>query len=53
MLKKSDNKMTEQAYWCVVSGSDIWVNNDQFPYGSADELGLSVEHAICIGQHQG
>ncbi len=53
MLKKSDKKMTEQAYWCVVSGSDIWVNNDQFPFGSADELGLSVEHAICIGQHQG
>ena len=50
MLKKSDKKMTEQAYWCVVSGSDIWVDNDQFPFGSADELGLSVEHAICIGR---
>ncbi len=47
-VKKSDTNMMLRLR--AVSGSDIWVNNDQFLM-SPDELGLSVDHAICIGQH--
>ncbi|MFA0567186.1 NAD(+) diphosphatase [Vibrio gallaecicus] len=51
MLKKSDIDKSKLAYWCVVSGSDIWVVNDELPFGTAQSLGLSHELAICIGQY--
>ncbi|MCG9632283.1 NAD(+) diphosphatase [Vibrio sp. Isolate30] len=52
MLKKSDGKMTDKAYWCVVSGSDIWTLEGRLPLGTAVEFELNTEHAICIGQYQ-
>lgn len=53
MLKKSDNGDVGEAYWCVVSGSDLWVVNGSLPVGCADKLGLSNEKAINIGSYQG
>lgn len=53
MLKKSDNGDVGEAYWCVVSGSDLWVVNSSLPVGCADKLGLSNEKAINIGSYQG
>ncbi|WP_414931549.1 NAD(+) diphosphatase [Vibrio europaeus] len=50
MLNKSDTNRTKNAYWCVVSGSDIWLQNGQLPEGSAESLNLPYEQAIEVGQ---
>lgn len=41
------------AYWCVVSGSELWAINDQLPIGTAIELGLPEDKAVGIGFYQG
>jgi len=51
MLKKSDKKKMGSAYWCVVSGSEIWTLNDALPYGTGEELGIPTEQAVEIGQY--
>ncbi len=45
MLKNSDLK---SAYWCVVSGSELWTIDGSVPFGSAKEFGLPFESAIEI-----
>jgi len=50
MLKKSD---INDAYWCVVSGSELWVVNGQIPYGSAKQLSLPIDDAIEIAKYKG
>ncbi|KJY84308.1 NADH pyrophosphatase [Vibrio galatheae] len=50
MLKKGDINRTKNAYWCVVSGSEIWLSSGQLPMGSAQSLDLPYEQAIEIGQ---
>ncbi|RQW61129.1 NAD(+) diphosphatase [Vibrio viridaestus] len=47
MLKKSD---TNDAYWCVVSGSELWTVDGQIPFGSAKQLSLPIEDAIEVGR---
>ncbi|MCG3727056.1 NAD(+) diphosphatase [Vibrio cincinnatiensis] len=46
MLEKSDEK---SAYWCVVSGSEIWTVNGTLPQGRADQWDLPLSHAVLIG----
>lgn len=45
MLKNSDLK---SAYWCVVSGSELWTLDGTIPFGTASELGLPFDAAIEI-----
>ncbi len=52
MLKNSDTNRTEDAYWCVVSGSEIWLVDDQLPCGAAQQYSLPEEKAILIGEYQ-
>ncbi|MDA0150537.1 NAD(+) diphosphatase [Vibrio sp. LaRot3] len=52
MLKKGDIIRTQDAYWCVVSGSDIWLENGALPFGSAEVFGLPEQQAICVGYYQ-
>ncbi|MCJ2378761.1 NAD(+) diphosphatase [Vibrio sp. ZSDZ34] len=52
MLKKS-NQPIREAYWCVVSGSEVWLEQDMLPKGSAIEHSLDVEQAIEVGRYQG
>ncbi len=47
MLKNSDLK---SAYWCVVSGSELWTIDGSIPFGNAQELELPMELAIEIDQ---
>ena len=53
MLKKSDNKKLDVAYWVVVNGSEVWVPNGEIPKGHADEFGLPKEKAISVGRFDG
>ncbi|MGL4379962.1 MAG: NAD(+) diphosphatase [Vibrio sp.] len=48
-MEKSDGK---NAYWCVVSGSDIWLVNGQIPYGTAQQWQLPSRHAILVDHYQ-
>lgn len=48
-MEKSDGK---NAYWCVVSGSDLWLVDGQIPYGSAEQWDLPQEKAILVDRYQ-
>ncbi len=50
MLKNSDTKI---AYWCVVSGSEIWTINGELPLGSAGEYSLPLEKAVVVDSCDG
>ena len=41
------------AYWCVVNDSAIWIEGSSLPCGSAIELNLPFEQAVCIGDYAG
>ncbi|MBL4828962.1 MAG: NAD(+) diphosphatase [Aliivibrio sp.] len=43
-------KVNENAYWCVVNDSELWLENGLFPLGSADSLSLPIDKAVVIGQ---
>ena len=49
MLKNGDEK---SAYWCVVSGSDLWSVDEGIPFGTAQALNLPVSNAVEIGEYQ-
>ncbi len=51
MFKKYDAE--REAYWCVVSGNDIWLEDDKIPLGSASSLKLPVLSAVYIGKYRG
>ncbi|OIQ24183.1 NAD(+) diphosphatase [uncultured Vibrio sp.] len=53
MLKKGNNSNSVQAYWCVVSGSDVWLVDNTLPFGSADELALPADKSIKVGKYKG
>jgi NAD+ diphosphatase len=50
MLKNSDVK---SAYWCVVSGSDLWTVDQALPFGTAEQLALPSEKAVKVAEYQG
>ncbi|WP_070962688.1 NAD(+) diphosphatase [Vibrio sonorensis] len=51
MLKQDDTVQSKSAYWCVMSGSDIWLKENRIPFGSNEELGIDSREAILIGEH--
>ncbi|MGR5221018.1 NAD(+) diphosphatase [Vibrio parahaemolyticus] len=52
MLKKSE-KHNRQAYWCVVSGNDLWLVDGKVPLGSAAQFALPQAQAIQVGEFEG
>ncbi len=52
MLRKGDVNRVENAFWCVVSGSDIWLVNGSVPFGLAEQLSLPEASARKIGEYQ-
>lgn len=42
-----------KAYWCVVNDSTVWLEENGLPCGSAINLSLPFDSAICIGNHEG
>ncbi|EKO3793551.1 NAD(+) diphosphatase [Vibrio metschnikovii] len=48
MLENSDAKA---AYWCVVSGSEIWTIDGSIPFGCAQQWRLPIEYAVLIGEY--
>ncbi|MEZ9233627.1 NAD(+) diphosphatase [Vibrio amylolyticus] len=51
MLKKGNNSKSGQAYWCVVSGSDVWLVDNTLPLGSAEAFNLPEECAVNVGEY--
>jgi NAD+ diphosphatase len=51
MLNKCKVDGSGASYWCVVSGSTVWLNSGKVPFGTARELNLS-DDAVCIGEYQ-
>ncbi len=45
MLKNSDMK---SAYWCVVSGSELWTIDGALPFGTAQQFDLPTSAAIEV-----
>ncbi|GAL38127.1 NADH pyrophosphatase [Vibrio maritimus] len=52
MLKKSKATI-RQAYWCVVSGNELWLADGEVPFGSAEQFSLPAEQAIQVGEFEG
>ncbi|GAL24147.1 NADH pyrophosphatase [Vibrio variabilis] len=52
MLKKSE-KVIRQAYWCVVSGNELWLADGDVPLGSAEQFSLPAHQAIKVGEFDG
>ncbi len=50
MLKNSDLK---SAYWCVVSGSELWTIDGALPFGTAKQFDLPTSAAIEVDQFEG
>ncbi|MEZ8968608.1 NADH pyrophosphatase [Vibrio breoganii] len=54
MLKKSKHQAV--GYWLVVNGSDVWLKDDQLPFGRAYDVGqgfsLPTKSAIEIGRYE-
>lgn len=53
MLNKGDINPMHNCYWCVVSGSDIWLLDGRLPKGSSHELDLPLELATEVGVYEG
>ncbi|WP_394128570.1 NAD(+) diphosphatase [Vibrio hepatarius] len=51
MLNKSDTNRTQNCYWCVVSGSDVWLVDNAIPFANAQDLSLPTSSAIEIGRY--
>lgn len=52
MLRKGDVNRVGNAYWCVVSGSEIWLVDGAIPFGSAEQLALPEASSRKIGEYQ-
>jgi NAD+ diphosphatase len=50
MLANSDIKT---GYWCVVSGSDLWMIDGSIPCGTAEQWSLPQDRAIEIARYNG
>ncbi len=50
MLKNSDLK---SAYWCVVSGSELWTIDGALPFGTAKQFDLPTSSAIEVDRFKG
>ncbi|NAX19842.1 NAD(+) diphosphatase [Vibrio sp. V39_P1S14PM300] len=52
-MENSEVNYGDQAYWCVVSGSELWMASGMLPKGKASDFELPAEQAVCIGDYQG
>ncbi|CAM3942371.1 NAD(+) diphosphatase [Vibrio aquimaris] len=52
MLSKNDRKPIETAYWCLVSGSEVWLINNKLPCGTAIELSIPQGLGHKIGEYK-
>ena len=52
MLRKGDVNRVENAHWCVVSGSEVWLVDGAVPFGSAEQFALPEASARKIGEYQ-
>jgi NAD+ diphosphatase len=52
MLNKGDINRMKDAYWCIVSGSDLWLVDGELPQGTRHDFPLPIEQAIEIGRYQ-
>ncbi|MCW8348025.1 NAD(+) diphosphatase [Vibrio sp. ZSDZ65] len=52
MLKKSEDAI-HPAYWCIVSGSELWLHDGVLPYGPAEAFSLPASEAVKIGEFEG
>jgi NAD+ diphosphatase len=53
MLNKSDINRMNDVYVCIVSGSDVWLIDNQLPKGKMSEFGFNEDLAIEIGAYNG
>ncbi|MGD8173657.1 NAD(+) diphosphatase [Vibrio sp. TRT 21S02] len=53
MSKKGELNQIEKAYWCVVSGSNIFLQDQQLPFGTGEKYGFENVDAIQIGTYNG
>ncbi len=53
MLNNKHLNHQQKNYWCIVSGSQIWLEDGVIPYGSSQDFNLPLENAIQIGEHRG
>ncbi|KGK17519.1 NAD(+) diphosphatase [Vibrio navarrensis] len=53
MLSDIDNKQNRVCYWCVVSGSEVWLVDGALPFGLASQFSLDSDKAIKVGSYQG
>jgi NAD+ diphosphatase len=52
MLTKGETNRMNAAYWCIVSGSDIWLVEGELPKGTAQDYGLPYQQAIQLGHYE-
>ncbi|WP_341664179.1 NAD(+) diphosphatase [Vibrio sp.] len=52
MLSKNDRKPIDTAYWCLVSGSEVWLVNNKLPCGTAKQLSLPQDIGKQIGEYE-
>ncbi|MDN3678914.1 NAD(+) diphosphatase [Vibrio tapetis subsp. quintayensis] len=38
-----------QAYWCIVEGSDLWIQNGELPFEHVNQLEFATDSAVQIG----
>ncbi|WP_228481521.1 NAD(+) diphosphatase [Vibrio fluminensis] len=50
MSEKGEVGLEQKVYWCVVSGSEIWLQAGDLPVGSAEQFGFDIEKSVCIGE---
>ncbi|MGB2078449.1 MAG: NAD(+) diphosphatase [Vibrio sp.] len=43
---------TQNVYWCLVEGSELYLPQGELPYTSADALKIGTEHAVYIGRYK-
>ncbi|SHG11566.1 NAD(+) diphosphatase [Vibrio gazogenes] len=48
-----ENSEVRNAYWCVVSGSELWTVNHMLPFGTAEHWSLPEDKAVKIAECDG
>ncbi len=51
MIENSEIDQQCHAYWCVVSGSEVWLPEGELPIGSAEEFCFNLDKATCVGMY--
>lgn len=51
-MEKQEIGDERSVYWCVVSSGECWTIDDDLPFGTASELSLPADRAVCIGEYQ-